>query len=331
MNIPSDQNRVVRIHGKDRKFIATRQVRSHKYFLLEKVGNPFRDRYLAFCKQIGQKGKYFLLQDWADTPGAQQFLNASRKLKLEHFPEIFDFQRSEFGFTCVLTWIDGLPLPKYLEHVASKRRKIDATEAVRMASRLAYSISQLHQHCHIVHGDLHPENIIVSRSPPRLTPIDFGSSWSVLKAANRTSGDGYKPCYAAPEAQIEGSVVGPSSDMFSIFVILYELLTDEIPYSRLGGQAGLPYNIEYMDGKLRLPSDISSKCQCLPKSLRTQLDALIVKGLSLSPEKRFRSSRDCVNALSEMLKKLQSPPQMSLGSRITTQVIEWTIRRFKLS
>ena len=331
MNSHSNSNGFVSINGQKERFIAKRQIRRHTYFLLKKIGSPFRERYLAFCRDIGPSGKYFLVQEWGDEPEAEQFWNAVRKVKLNDFPEVIDFQRTASGFVCVLSWVEGIPLPEYIKNLKGGVRGLDAVETVRLISKLAGSISRLHQYCHVIHGDLHPKNIIVRRHPHALIPIDYGSSWSLLRGANRTQGDGSIGFYASPERQLENSFAGPSSDMFSVFVILYELLTEQIPYSRLGGKAGLPENIEHMRNKFVPPSKIAPKCQCLPRSIQQQLDNLVAKGLSLNPEERFASSRDCANALRDMLRILQSPPTSNPASRFAIQVIDWVCRKLNIS
>src|SRR5690606_24998599 len=145
----------------------------------------------------------------------------------------------------------------------------------------------LHHKLQIGHGDIQPSNIVVTNHVSRLMLVDFGSAWTTQQAAFRDEGDGYHRAYAAPELQTIGGVVGFAADQFSTSVILYELLTMQLPYGGLGGKAGRPEFIDQTAGALIPPSRLSLACGQLPRSLARLLDRVVLRGLALNPEDRY--------------------------------------------
>lgn len=69
--------------------------------------------------------------------------------------------------------------------------------------------------------------------------VDFGSAWPIERTARRELGDGFHASYAAPELQGATGVIDGRADQFSASVVLYEMLTGQLPY-QWGGKAGRP-------------------------------------------------------------------------------------------
>lgn len=314
----------VRIRGRRTPYLERRRVGSRTYFLIDRVGNSLRKRYKAFDPGAGPTGDFFLLSEWEEGPKAQQFLNVIRQLRDDAFPRVIDFQRQSDGYTCVQTWTDGVCLPDYLKNIqAGKRRPVDATEAVRLIHGLANGICRLHQKTGIVHGDIQPENLIMTSHPSRLMLIDFGSSWIVQTSALRNHGDGHHPNFGAPEVWDQQKPAGWHADQFSVTVVFYQLLTGEIPYVGLGGMAGDPSRVDKMRGKLQPPSDLSQSCAALPRSLQLQLNQLVCRGLALTPEERYPDRQAWLNELFDLYAKLRLSPQLPPVQSFLTRVVEW--------
>ena len=77
-NQPDDHSRTVNVRGRRRPFIERRRVRGRDYYLLERIGSPFRERYLAFDPQA-PGGDYFLFQTWPIGAATQQYLRVLRR------------------------------------------------------------------------------------------------------------------------------------------------------------------------------------------------------------------------------------------------------------
>jgi PAS domain-containing protein len=135
----------------------------------------------------------------------------------------------------------------------------------------------------IVHCDLKPENIFLSQVPgePRRTNqvklLDFGLSWRAESLPDTTLGG--TPPYLAPE-RLRGDPPAPPCDVYSLGVLLYELLTGRWPYS--GTQMEI-IDQQLAGAKPPLPSQLSSE------PLGERVDALVMHALQREPEERHAS------------------------------------------
>ena len=161
----------------------------------------------------------------------------------------------------------------YLQNIREGRRPpVEPAQAVRLVNGLAHAVCHLQRHLQVAHGDIQPANVIVTSHPSRLQLIDFGSAWTIDRTTRRTEGDGHHRCYAAPETQTGLTPVTLAGDQFSVSVMLYELLTLQLPYGGLGGKAGRPEFITRATDTLVAPSQISVQLQTvtpvIPKPTR---------------------------------------------------------------
>jgi len=317
----------VRVRGRTRQFISRRRVRRREYYLLERVGSPFRERYLAFDPLAGPGGDFFLVQVWPSGPATEQQFRVWSRLKDDSFPRVVEWERVNGDTIVVLNWVEGVSLADYFEHLrAGRRPPVDPGQAVRLIHGLTHAVGKLHRKFRVAHGDIQPANVILTSHPSRLVLIDFGSSWTAEAAALRLEGDGHHRCYAAPELQTNSTQVGFHADQFSVSVLLYELLTQKLPYDGLGGKAGRPEFAERAKQSLIPPSKVSAACKSLPWSMQLQLDQIVVRGLALNPCDRFPDRHVWLDALFEISARMRLPPERSSAERAVTRVIDWFVK-----
>jgi serine/threonine-protein kinase len=227
----------------------------------------------------------------------------------------------------VLTWIPGIPLHDYLKNIrAGKRPPPDPAEALRLIYGLASAVCRLHHQCQVTHGDIQPINVVLTSHTSRLVLIDFGSAWVQQQAATRLEGDGLNPAYSAPEMQISPYQGGFHADQFSVSVMLFELLTQEIPYQGLGGRAGVNAITQNKPVAFRAPSELSVACQRLPESLRRELDALTQRGLALRAADRFPDRHTWLQKLFEVSAQFRLPPRLSWWDRSLVRLAQWWVQ-----
>ena len=109
-----------------------------------------------------------------------------------------------------------------------------------------------------------PANIVITAGSKQLVLVDFGSAWPVEESAVKAPGDGVTQPYAAPERLAKHAVEDFRSDVFSLSVVAYEMLTLEIPFDGLGGQAGLPNLVAEAEKSYRPPSGFVPRADRLP-------------------------------------------------------------------
>ncbi len=318
---------MVRIRGRNRPFLECRNIRRRDYFLLERVGSGFRESYVAFDKFAGPDGSFFLVQSLPSGPSTDQRLRVLSRLKDDGFPRVVEWQKRRHQTDVALTWTEGVSLADYLQNIRDGGKPpVEPDQAVRLVNGLAHAVCHLQSNLQVVHGDIQPANVILTQRPSRLKLVDFGSAWTTDRSTRRTEGDGHHRCYAAAELQDGSSPITLASDQFSVTVLLFELLTQQLPFGGLGGKAGRPEYITRAADTLVAPSLLSARCKQLPGSLRGRLDSLVLRGLSLDANNRFPDRHAWLNSWRELSAHFNITPELSPIENMLTRVIGWFVK-----
>lgn len=214
---------------------------------------------------------------------------AAANLQHAHICPVFDVGQIENRWYISMGLIDG----KCLNDPAARERLQDPRDAAALVRTLAQTLAETHARG-IVHRDLKPSNVMLDR---RGAPVilDFGLALHFNSADHsRLTQEGVivgTLAYMSPE-QLDGTVgeVGPASDIYSLGVVFYELLTGKAPFS----------------GATRaLISQILLKPPPPPGALRAGLDsrweAICLKMLAKQPAERYASMTDVADALTAVL------------------------------
>ncbi|MES2885661.1 MAG: serine/threonine-protein kinase [Pseudomonadota bacterium] len=177
----------------------------------------------------------------------------------------------------VLEYVRGTPLPEY-----AAARATTLMQRVQLALAIGRAVEYAHGRL-IVHRDLKPSNVLVT-AEGEVKLLDFGiASLIDEEHTDETSltglyGRGLTLDYAAPE-QIAGEHTGVGADVFSLGVMLFELLTGERPFKPAkAGRAALEHAVLHQ---------ATPKPSSRTKGIRADLDAVVVKALQKSPEDRY--------------------------------------------
>jgi serine/threonine protein kinase len=187
-----------------------------------------------------------------------------------------------------MEYIEGLPLS---DTIATKRRFLP-TEAVQIVETLARAMAFVHGKG-IIHRDLKPGNILRDRFG-KLIIIDFGIARSPAEDLTRLTSAGQTlgtPAYMSPEQAAASPGVGPASDIYSLGVILYELLTGQVPVHP--HHDSLP---TYLD---RVQHEQPARPSTLVSALDPALDEVCTKALAKKPQDRFASMDEFANTLAD--------------------------------
>lgn len=191
----------------------------------------------------------------------------------------------------VMEYIAGSPIDEYCAKIAA-----DATMRVRMVIEVCEAIDYLHNHA-ITHRDIKPSNILVT-ADGRVKVVDFGiaklDTIDGLVTSHSEAGQVtmiMTPGYASPE-QIDGEGSGRSGDIYSLGVVLYQLLAGRLPFvgddgrpnltAQLQGATPTPPSKEMRDGASRhlKPSDFS-------RISIPDLDRVVLTALQRDPARRY--------------------------------------------
>jgi serine/threonine protein kinase len=276
-------------------------------------------RYLAWDPQAGIGGEprrlLILPQDAAARGQLAVLMRLSRSS--DHFCHVCDFHKTDDRWIVVMDWIAGIDLKSFLDEVrAGKRPRPGATVALMRMRGLVHGMARRHRRWGVCHGDIKPANLIVANDSGRFILIDYGTAWLAERTLKRQSGDGYHPAYAAPEQQ-SGRGVHFSADQFSLGVILYELLTLQLPY-RVGGKAA----VARID-QLIPPSQLSHERSLIPRRIWDQIDELTCRSVAIDPRDRFPSLQAWTGALDGVCADITRPRMLSPANERLTRVVCW--------
>ena len=294
----SDQRKTIRFRGRTEEVLESFRVRGRNYFAVEKLSS--RAAFRVFDSHAGPDGGFRTLYRFPRSQISRQQLEILRRLSgsntNRNFPGIVDFVTQGEHLFVVVAWVDGTDMKSYMEAVRDRRTpRPSVSEVVRLVRGLVHGLSHYHRRNSMIHGDVSPANIVLSSGTKQLVLIDFGSAWPQEQAAKREHDELTIP-YSAPERLAKHAAEDFRSDMFSLSVIAYELLTLSVPYDGLGGQAGLPELIGKVESVYRPPSELISRSNRLPQQSIRLLDQCIGTGLQLHPDNRFATSREWLDA-----------------------------------
>lgn len=328
MSAPADRPQRVYRAGRNYEVRGELRIRRRRYLILEHLGSRHRPRLLVDDPATRHLRVALILPTDSSTV---QHLHVLRRLpQLAELPQILDYERQGEKTVVLLSWVRGIDLGQYITKISRHQTPAPAPyEAIRLIRGLAHALHRLNQHAQIVHADLKPQNLIITRKTSRLVMIDFGSAWPMEKTLYQVPGDGRSPIYAAPEIQSGTPQLATLADQFSASVILYQLLTGEIPYAGLGGQAGRPgYESEFNEN-IPSVSELSRSVQQLPKHLGQSLDELLSRGLALDVDQRFPTNNAWLDAIENLFLslKLQRSGQPARPD-IWTRVVDAIADRF---
>lgn len=178
-----------------------------------------------------------------------------------------------------------------LADLLDRRRQLEVPEAVGWLIQACEAIAQAHD-VGVIHRDIKPANLFVATTPdgPVLKVLDFGISRlrdedsAKLTATHNTLGT---PIYMAPEQAKSSRNADARSDVWSLGVILYELLTNAVPFNG-DSPTEIAVNVCTLP-----PAPLSTWRRDIPPGV----EATIMKALSKEPAGRFASPRDLADAL----------------------------------
>ncbi len=269
-----------------------------------------------FDPHAGPGGDYRILYRLPRQEVTRQKLETLKRIggadRNRNFPAVVDFANQGSESFVVIEWIDGTNLGTYLDAVrGGKTPRPSVSEVVRLVRGLVHGVSHYHRRSNVIHGDISPANILLTHKAKQLLLVDFGSAWPIESTATKGVGDGVTQPYAAPERLAGHAAEDFRSDMFSLSVVAYEMLTLEIPFGRLGGRAGLPKFVAKGKKSFRNPTDMIDKSRPIPMQSLNLLDACIKRGLSLESAERFPTSHAWLAAWDELYLAMKKGSRLS--------------------
>ncbi len=262
------------------------------------MGAVYRARHLLIGDEVAIK---ILRPEMAKDEDAVERLRreaqAARHLRNPHTINVIDFSATEDGLVfLVMEFVRG----RSLREVLRDERRLDLRRVAAIVVQIADGLDHAHRQG-IVHRDLKPDNVMLEPAEPDrevVRVLDFGIaklSDTDTKLRTLTSDDTIlgTPCYLSPE-QCGTGEVGPRSDVYSLGIMLYEMVTGDVPFD---GRSAIEVARQHLFAQPEPPRARNT-------SLSSQAEAVILRALAKEPEDRYGSAGELAGAFEEAVSRL---------------------------
>lgn len=260
-----------------------------RYEILEKIGTGgMSDVYKAKCHKLNRfVAVKVLKQEFSENANfVSKFrieAQAAAGLMHPNIVNVYDVGEEHGIYYIVMELVEGITLKKYIE----KKARLSYKEAVSIAIQVCMGIEAAHNN-HIIHRDIKPQNIIISKDG-KVKVTDFG----IAKAATSntiTSNVMGSVHYTSPE-QARGGYSDEKSDIYSMGITLFEMLTGRVPFN---GETTVAIAIKHIQEELPSPQDFVGEIPC-------SVEEIVKKCCQKSPDRRYQSMPELIMDLKQSL------------------------------
>ena len=212
-------------------------------------------------------------------------VNNATQLSHENIVEVYDVQEDEECFFLIMEYIDGPTLSEYIH----SHGPLSVDIAIDFTNQILKGVAQAHEKL-IIHRDIKPQNILIDKNKT-LKIFDFG----IAKALSETSMTQTNHVlgtvqYLSPE-QAKGETTNEATDIYSIGIVLYEMLVGEPPFN---GEKAVSIAIKHIQDSIPNVTELRSE---IPQSLSN----VVLKATEKKASDRYQSVKDMKEDLSSVL------------------------------
>jgi eukaryotic-like serine/threonine-protein kinase len=254
-----------------------------RYRVLRKLGSGgMADVYLAEDEELGRRIAIKILNDRhaSDEQFVERFRREAKNaagLSHSNIVQIYDRGEAEGTYYIAMEYLEGRTLK---EAVAAHRESVPIADAIQYARQILAALRFAHRKG-IVHRDIKPHNVL-SDDDGRVKVTDFGiaraGAASQMTEAGSIIGTAQ---YLSPE-QARGGVIDHRSDLYSVGIVLYELLTGSVPFT---GDTPVEIAMKHLS---QVPQPPSAKRPEIPENL----DQVVLRALAKDPDERYGSAEE---------------------------------------
>ncbi len=267
-----------------------------------KALQPSLNRYVAI-KVLPE----YLAQDEEFVQRFRREANIVASLQHPNILTIYDIGQEGSLYYIVMQLLEGCTLAQLIE----QESPLPLPRITRIIAQVTAALDYAHHHA-LIHRDIKPSNIFVGPDD-HATLMDFG----IVKALSetrltRTGVAIGTPEYMSPE-QIEGHTVDHRSDLYSLGIVLYQMLTGEVPFTADTATAILYAQVHKQPAP---PSQLNP-------AITPEIEALVLKALEKEPQARYQSGAQLTAALTAASQQAESALVENLYAKATHLMAEW--------
>ena len=281
-----------------------------RYEILEVIGTGgMAVVYKARCHRLNRLVAVKILKDdyVQDEEFRRRFRAEGEAVGMLSHPNIvsvYDVSSADHAEFIVMELIDGITLKQYME----KRGYLNWKETLHFAMQIAKALEHAHSRG-LVHRDIKPHNVMVLKNGS-IKVADFGIARVMAKSNTLTKEALGSVHYISPE-QAKGGRVDSRSDIYSLGVVMYEMIAGRVPYD---GESPVGVAIQHINGGAVHPSKINPGT---PEGL----EKIIMKAMALDPEDRYPTATAMLYEMDEFRKNPEAVPVPVTTTDSHTQVI----------
>ena len=285
----------------------------NRYELLEVIGSGgMAVVYKAKCHRLNRLVAVKVLKsDLADDADfRRRFHDESQAVAMLSHPNIvsvYDVSRGDPEYI-VMELIDGITLKQYME----RRKSLNWREALHFITQIIKGLSHAHSRG-IVHRDIKPQNIMVLRDGS-VRVADFGIA-SLSNSANTMTQEALGSVHYISPEQAKGNRPDARSDIYSAGVVLYEMLTNRLPFE---GDNAVSVAIQHLNSVPLSPRDINPE---VPEAL----EKICMKAMASDIERRYQSADEMLADLEEFRKNPEFELDFTIEDLRKTECDEPTV------
>ncbi len=238
-------------------------------------------------------------------------LKLARKIRHRNIGSMYELMEHQGTHFITMEYIPGEDLKSFIR----RSRQLSISTAVAISKQVCEGLAEAHRF-NIVHRDLKPGNIMIDREG-NARIMDFGIS-RLLRTKGMT-GEGAMigtPEYMSPE-QVEGKEVDQRSDIYSLGVILYEMLTGRAPFE---GDTPLGVAMKHRSEAPQSPRELNFQ-------IHEDLSRVILKCLEKDKEKRFQTAEELLSVLNSIERSIPSAEKVAPGTKPKTKEFDMPERK----
>lgn len=271
----------------------------NRYTLLEKVGDGGMALvYKARCELLNRNVAVKVLRPeyMADEDFVKKFKSESQAVASLSHPNIvnvYDVGNEDGVSYIVMEYVKGIDLKDYIK----KHGKLDYKETLKIVKQIAKALEHAHKNG-VIHRDIKPHNILITDEGV-VKVADFG----IARAATSSTMTNTKSVmgsvhYVSPE-QAKGSFVDNKTDIYSLGIVMYELLTGQIPFD---GESPIAIAIKHIQEEMKDPSEINKD---IPKGVCD----ILLKATKKDKLERYQNLTEMINDINIV----ESNPNARIG------------------